>query len=174
MAIILIIMFVRGIGTQRRGPIVILLLNVVIAFACCFFEIHLKGNGSLFSHLSTESVIKESFETFKIVHPVENAVVAFSHFLTYWIHAAQWFAKAPRNVMIYAFLTEVFVAFVNESTHNYEWQTELRCSRTAFIQAIESSVYDSMWREFVLGPFFVYFYLLPKFVSFWLLGITIY
>jgi len=174
MALVLGYMFTYKVGTSKVTRSRIIMSNVVIAVIAVASDVILRQNGTWFSHLGTIGIIKESFNTFYLVHPVQNVSVCMSHFLTYWIHAAQWFVTTPRKVLIYALVTEVVVQFVNEWTHHNEWRTDVRCSRVSFINGMTVTVYDEIWREFVLGPFFVYFSLLPRFILHWtkvLLGI---
>jgi len=166
MVIVLGLMFLFNIGSRKVSRSQIILLNVVIAVIAVASDVIPRQDGKWFSHLNTSEIIKESFNAFYHVHPLHNTSVAISHFLTYWIHAAQWFVNTPRKVLIYALVTEVVVQLVNEWIHHYE-STTLRCHRQSFIHVMTQSVYDEIWREFILGPFFVYFSLLPRFVLHW-------
>lgn len=167
MVVVLVFMFAFQVGARERARSHIILINIFIAVIAVSSDVPFHRDGKWFSHLSTIRIIKESFNTFYSVHPVENTAVAMSHFLTYWVHAAQWFARSPRQVLIYCLLTEVVVQFVNEWTHHDEWRTDVRCARVSFINGMTVTVYDEVWREFVLGPFFVYFSLLPRFILHW-------
>jgi hypothetical protein len=164
---IIFVMSYYQVGTRTVGIRQIILVNIAFAIAATYSDVFFHHDGKWFSHLNTINIVEESFIAFRNVHPVENVAVATAHFATYWMHAASWFSKSPRRVLVWALLTEVVVTFVNEWSHHNEWQTDVRCMRVAFIDGMKGHGYDELWREFFLGPIFVYFYLLPKFVVHW-------
>ena len=75
--------------------------------------------------------------------------------------------------MIWLVLTEIVVGGVNEWVHHKEWNTEVRCMRVAFIDGMKQNGYDNFFREFWLGPCFVYFYLLPKVIVHWVRAMVV-
>ena len=166
--IVLILMTYYQMGNNQNWQYT-LLLNVVFSIISAYVDAGWNhyGDGKWFSHMDVRTIARESFVAFRAVHPVDNVAVCLSHFLTYWIHAAQWIAKTPRQFFIWALLTDVISPLVNEWTHHDEWKTDVRCTRVAFIAGMKEHGYDNLWREFLFGPFFVYFYLLPKFIIHW-------
>jgi len=59
------------------------------------------------------------------------------------------------------------VAIVNEFSHMIEDQDIVHCARVAFKTSVRSSAFDDVLRVYVLPPFFVYGYLLPNFIIYW-------
>ena len=169
MLLVISLMTYFHIGTHQQIWQCIVLLNIGFAIISAYTDAgwNHNGDGKWFSHMGVRTIARESFVAFRAVHPVDNVFVCVSHFLTYWILAAAWIAKTPRQVFIWALLTEVIVAGINEWTHHDEWKTDVRCTRVAFIGGMKEHGYDNLWREFLFGPFFVYFYLLPKFIIHW-------
>ena len=166
--LVIILMTYYQVGNNQNWQYT-LLLNVVFSIISAYVDAGWNhyGDGKWFSHMDVRTIARESFVAFRAVHPVDNVAVCLSHFLTYWIHAAQWIAKTPRQFFIWALLTDVISPLVNEWTHHDEWKTDVRCTRVAFIAGMKEHGYDNLWREFLFGPFFVYFYLLPKFIIHW-------
>lgn len=176
---------------EQLNPFRVLLL-VVVACALTYFNVgtkhesnqyrnntlYLLGLGmavyattsdieGLYSGRSPYLLAKESFVAFRNVHPMTSPAIALSHFATYWFQVAAWRSKSVRNMVVWRILSEVVTGAVNEYTHHLERQSEVRCMRLAFIGAMHNYVYDNILREFIVPPFFVYFYLLPTFVCHW-------
>ena len=120
-----------------------------------------------FSDHSILDITRQSFEAFAYVHPMESSLIALSHFATYWLIIAAWGAKSPRNMLVYRLLYETVTAIVNESVHLTEAQDIVHCTRVAFKESVTVYAFDRLIRAYVLPPFFVYGYLLPKFIAHW-------
>ncbi len=58
-------------------------------------------------------------------------------------------------------------ASINEFAHLVEHQDVVHCTRVAFKESAKRYAFDDLIRGYVLPPFFVYGYLLPKFIWFW-------
>ena len=84
LAIVLVLMFVFNIGVRKVARSQIILINILFAVVAVASDVFLH-QGQWFSHLSTIGIIKESYNAFYHVHPVEHTAVAMSHFLTYWV-----------------------------------------------------------------------------------------
>ena len=84
LAIVLVLMFAFNIGVRKVARSQIILINILFAVVAVASDVFLH-QGQWFSHLSTIGIIKESYNAFYHVHPVEHTAVAMSHFLTYWV-----------------------------------------------------------------------------------------
>jgi hypothetical protein len=109
----------------------------------------------------------QSYEIFTIVHPVTSPAIAFSHFGTYWIAIAAFRARSLRAMLIWWFCYEIVTAFVNEFFHYGEDDDSVRCMRISFIQHAKQYAINDVIRVYLLPPFFVYGYLLPKMMLHW-------
>lgn len=121
----------------------------------------------VYSGIPITKIVGEAFETFKLVHPLESPLICISHFLTYWFKLAAWRSKSLRNLLFFHLLEEAISAFFNEWAHLTEQQAQVRCMRLAFIGAVKSFAFDNLIREYIVPPFFVYGWLLPKFLCYW-------
>eukprot|EP00961_Rhodomonas_salina_P226275 3059041-Rhodomonas_salina.5 len=109
----------------------------------------------------------QSFEIFKLVHPVTSTAVALSHLASYWCPVAALFVRR-RSLMLWMFLCyELGTAFVNEYAHFEEADDGVRCMRVSYIQHAKQYAINDVIRVYLLPPFFVYGYLLPKMVRYW-------
>ena len=122
---------------------------------------------SVFSSHSVIDITKQSFAAFAYVHPMESPHIALFHFALYWFHIAAWRSKSLRNLLFWQFLVETVSSSMNEYSHLIEEQDVIHCTRVAFKDSMKQCVFDNMLREYVLPPFFVYGYLLPKFIIHW-------
>jgi bifunctional DNase/RNase len=109
----------------------------------------------------------QSYEIFKIVHPVTSPAIAFSHFGTYWLSIAAFRARSLRAMLSWWLCFEIITAFVNEFFHYGEDDDSVRCMRVAFIQHAKQYAINDVIRVYLLPPFFVYGYLLPKIMLHW-------
>ena len=125
---------------------------------------------STFSAHSILDISKQSFEAFVYVHPIESPHIALSHFATYWFYIAAWRSKSTRNLLFWALLVETVAAGVNEYVHLLDDQDVVHCTRVIFKDTMKNYAFDNLIREYVLPPFFVYGYLLPKFIMHWVKG----
>ncbi len=116
-----------------------------------------------FSDHSILDITTQSFEAFVFVHPIESSLIALSHFATYWLIIAAWGAKSPRNMLVYRLLYETVTA-IGEAAHLTENQDIVHCTRVAFMKSVALYASDELIRGYILPPFFVYGYLLPKFM----------
>ena len=123
---------------------------------------------STFSHHSILDTTKQSFRAFAYVHPMESTHIALCHFATYWFKIASWTSKSPRNLLLWQFLVESVTASVNEYSHLIESDDVVHCTRVLFKNSVKMCAFDNLMREYILPPFFVYGYLLPKFTFFWI------
>jgi hypothetical protein len=119
--------------------------------------------GMCSSH-SIRHVVHESFRVFQIVHPISSPLILCSHFGTYWTLFAAWKASSLQNMLCWQYVHELVTTFVNEYTHHTEALHTVRYTRLVFIDTMQRYVLDDVIRAYVLPPFFVYGYLLPKFV----------
>lgn len=156
-----------GVGQKNGQRLNILAINIAYFGIASYLDVCLNHNGRWFSNLNTVEIVQSSFEAFKEVHPVNNVTVAMCHFMTYWIPIARYFAGNMRSVLIWSIVVEIVLGIVNEWTHFDESQSDIRCMREAFIHEMKETGYDNMIREFMLGPIFVYCYLLPVFIFHW-------
>ena len=109
----------------------------------------------------------QSYEIFTIVHPVTSPAIAFSHFGTYWISIAAFRARSLRAMLLWWLCYEIVTAFVNEFFHYGEADDSVRCMRVSFIQHAKQYAINDVIRVYLLPPFFVYGYLLPKMMLHW-------
>jgi hypothetical protein len=113
------------------------------------------------------NTLAQSYEIFTIVHPVTSPAIALSHFATYWISIAAFRARTLRAMLLYWLAYELVTAFVNEFFHYGEADDSVRCVRVAFIQHAKQYAINDVIRVYILPPFFVYGYLLPKMILHW-------
>lgn len=125
-------------------------------------------NTGFFSPNSIMTIVQESYRAFTIVHTMSSPWISLSHFATYWFKVAAWRSKSLRNMLFWQLLVEIVSAPVNEYAHHTEELNEIRCMRMAFINSAKHYAFDDMIRVYVLSPFFVYGYLLPKFLYHWI------
>ena len=125
----------------------------------------LTSSGATFYH-SPIDVARQSFAAFAYVHPLSPPLLPLCHFATYWFLIAAWRSKSPRNLLMWQLLYEM-QASIGEFAHISEHQDAVHCTRVAFKESAKRYAFDDLIRGYVLPPFFVYGYLLPKFIWFW-------
>jgi hypothetical protein len=155
-----------NIGTKReKNQYVNNILYLIVLLI--YMRLFVPRVKSTFSNFSIVDIAKQSFAAFAYVHPMESPHIALSHFATYWVLVASWRSKSLRSLLFWQCLYEVVVAIVNESSHMIEDQDIVHCARVAFKTSVRSSAFDDVLRVYVLPPFFVYGYLLPNFIIYW-------
>jgi hypothetical protein len=132
-----------------------------------FLRLTLPNVKGMFSTNSIIDIVRQSFEAFRYVHPMESPRIALSHFATYWFRIAALRSKSLRNLLFWQLLGETVSAFFNEYCHLLEEQNIVHCTRAGFIVTMKEYAFDNLIREYIVSPFFVYGYLLPKFVMHW-------
>ena len=110
--------------------------------------------------------IRQSVDAFVLVHPVSSVTVCLSHFFTYWVSvAAVYNTRRLSRMLLWWLVYEVLTAFVNEWCHAHtEVNEAIHCTRLAFIGHSKGYVWNDVIRAYLLPPFLVYGYLLPKFI----------
>jgi len=126
---------------------------------------------SLSDTIPFASTIYSSYYAFVIVHPLDGSILLLcSHMGTYWFQVAAWFyAKTIRQILIWYILYEVVTSFCNEYLHNnshhdHDHEIMTRCTRVSYVHDMKQYAVDDMIRAYLLPPFFVYLYLMPKFI----------
>jgi hypothetical protein len=169
--LIVVLMTFMNIGTRNQHNQYvnnILYLAVVLIFM----------PGSIFSAHSILDIAKESFKAFSDIHPVESSYIALSHFATCWFVIASWRSKSLRNLLFWQLLNETVTAGVDKYTHLsssficrgcalVEDEDVVHCTHAIFNDSMNSYAFDILIREYVLTPIFVYGYLLPRFILYW-------
>lgn len=152
-------------GTARRANQYV---NNVLYLVVMVLVVRLTQSGVLgtFYH-SPIDVARQSFAAFAYVHPMASPGIALCHFATYWFLIAAWRSKSPRNLLMWQLLYETVTAGVNEFAHLVENQDVVHCTRVAFKESAKRYAFDDLIRAYIVPPFFVYGYLLPKFIWFW-------
>jgi hypothetical protein len=139
--------------------------NVLLYLLCQLVYKCLKPSfQGLFSPDSVVTTIVESVKAFTIVHPMSSQLVVISHLGTYWTEIAAWRAKSLKMMLFWYFMFELATSFVNELSHHMEDDIGVRCTRVMFVYEMKHYAIDDMIRAYLLSPFLVYGYLLPKFV----------
>ncbi|KAL7533222.1 hypothetical protein ACHAWF_004394 [Thalassiosira exigua] len=164
---ITVILTWMDLGTKRRknqyfNNILYYLAVLVV------MRITLPNVESTFSHHSIIDTAKQSFEAFAYVHPMDSPHIALCHFATYWFAIASWISKSPRDLLLWQFLYETVTFGVNEYSHIIENQNVVHCTRVAFKAIMNKYALDDWIRAYILPPFLVYGYLLPKFTIYWI------
>lgn len=108
--------------------------------------------------------VKESFEAFRIVHPVNSVALCLSHFATYWPPLAAMQSRSVTRMLQWWLVYEGLTSLVNEWHHHDEVDPAIQCTRVAFIAQAKQYVLNDIVRAYLLPPIFVYGYLLPKFL----------
>jgi hypothetical protein len=130
-------------------------------------------NDGMFSpHHTLWDVARESFRAFTLVHPMSlsSPQIALSHFASYWLVVAAWRSRSLRSMLVWLLLYELITAPLNEWAHLTEESSNVRCMRFAFISTVGHYSAEEVIRNYILPPFFVYGYLLPRFLLFLLSG----
>jgi hypothetical protein len=146
---------------QKENRIVKFVLWLVGMAA--FMYIRTNHNGFSSGH-SLRKIVGDSFYAFQMVHPMASTWVVLSHLATYWFLVAAWFSRDLKTTIFWFILYETVTACVNEYTHHREEDNPVHCMRAVFIDTMRNYVLDDLIRVYVLPPFFVYGYLLPKFL----------
>jgi hypothetical protein len=143
--------------------------NRIVKFVLClvgmaaFMYIRTNHNG-FSSGQSLQKIVGDSFYAFQMVHPMASTWVVLSHLATYWFLVAAWFSRDLKTTIVWFILYETVTASVNEYTHHREEDNPVHCMRAVFIDTMRNYVLDDLIRWYILPPFFVYGYLLPKFL----------
>jgi hypothetical protein len=129
-------------------------------------------------------VARESYRAFTLVHPVSSSsahiIMALSHFASYWILLAAWRSRSLRAMLVWQLLYELVTAPLDELAHynlstdeaDNKERSKVFCMRRAFQSTVGHYCADEVSRKYVLPPFFVYGYLLPRYLIFLLSGGT--
>lgn len=125
------------------------------------------SNAGLFSPESISSTIMDSFYAFTVVHPMTSPWIALSHIFTYWFEVAAWRSKSVQGVLLWYLAYELGASYINEYMHITEHDTAIRCTRVSFVHGMKQYAVDDVVRAYLLPPFFVYLYLLPKLILQW-------
>ncbi|KAL3783074.1 hypothetical protein HJC23_012111 [Cyclotella cryptica] len=163
-AVILMTKMKVGTTPQKNQYINNILYYAVMAIVMRLTLPHVKA---MFSNHSILDIVRQSFEAFRYVHPMESPHIALSHFTTYWFGIAAWRSRSLRNFFFWQLLRETVSATLNEYCHLIEDKDIVHCSRVAFIASMKEYAFDNLIREYLVAPFFVYGYLLPKFIIYW-------
>ncbi|KAL7450489.1 hypothetical protein ACHAWC_002397 [Mediolabrus comicus] len=174
--LIVVLMTNMNIGTRiQHNQYVNNILYLVVVLI--FIGLTLPGVKSIFSAHSILDIAKH-FEAFSDVHPVESSHIALSHFATCWFVVASWRSKSLRNLLFWQLLNETVTAGVDKYTYLsssficrgcalVEDEDVVHCTHAIFNDSINSYAFDILIREYVLTPIFVYGYLLPRFILYW-------
>ncbi|KAL7517745.1 hypothetical protein ACHAWX_002640 [Stephanocyclus meneghinianus] len=142
--------------------------NILYYFVLALFlRLTLPNVKGMFSTYLIIAIVRQSFEAFRYVHPMESPRIALSHFATYWFRIAALRSKSLRNLLFWQLLGETVSAFFNEYCHLLEEQNIVHCTRAGFIVTMKEYAFDNLIREYIVSPFCVYGFLLPKFVMHW-------
>lgn len=161
----LFIMVVTGAGSQRKETQISAIL-VYLAAVTLYKYVQPNCMG-FFSPDSLWRTAADSFRAFAEVHPMTSQIIGWSHIVTYWFPIAAWNAKTVRGVLFWYFLYESVTPFLNEYLHLTEEDRQLRCIRVTFIHISKQYAVNELVRAYLLPPFFVYLYLLPKLILQW-------
>ena len=123
---------------------------------------------STFSHHTILDTATQSFRAFAYVHPMQSTHIALCHFATYWFAIASWTCKSSRNLLFWQFLYETVTSSVNEYSHLIESQGTAHCTRVLLRETAKMCAFDNLIQKYVLTPLFVYGYLLPRFIFYWI------
>lgn len=118
----------------------------------------------VFAPASLWTTVQHSFEVFTVVHPISSPFIAFTHIVTYWFEVAAWRSKSLRSMLFWYLMYELVASFVNEYSHHLENDDGVRCMRVSFIHSMKQYAVDDVVRAYLLPPFLVYGYLVPKFL----------
>jgi hypothetical protein len=162
---IVVLLYVSGLGKEEKDT----QLSVVVGYltAVMIYKYSHPNNMGMFAPESLRATIVNSYHAFVLVHPMESQLIAFFHVATYWFEIAAWRSRTARGVLFWYFMYEIVTAFVNEYSHLTEAERPVRCLRVTFIHAAKQYAFNDMLRAYLLPPFFVYVYLLPKMVFQW-------
>jgi hypothetical protein len=83
------------------------------------------------------------------------------------VKSSFWRAKSVRNMLFWQLMVETISASADEYAHHLEGLNTVRCMRVAFIGNVKHFAVDDVIRVCILPAFFVYGYLLPKFIMHW-------
>jgi len=163
---IVVLLWVSGVGKQEKEwqlPVIIAYLVAVTIYK--YFQ---PTNMGLISPESLGTTIADSYRAFVSVHPMESQIIAWSHVATYWFEIAAWRSRTVQGVLFWYFMYEIVTSFVNEYAHQTEEERPVRCLRVTFIHATQQYAVNDVVRAYLLPPFFVYVYLLPKLIFKWI------
>jgi hypothetical protein len=121
----------------------------------------------LFSSDSLWRSALDSYYAFASVHPMTSQFIGWMHVATYWFQVAAWKAKTIRGVLFWYLMYESVASFANEFMHLTEEDRQVRCLRATYVHLARRFAVNDVLRAYLLPPFFVYLYLLPKLLLQW-------
>ena len=104
----------------------------------------------------------DSCFAFANVHPMTSQWIGWMHVATYWFQIAAWRSKTVRGVLFWYFMYESVSSFANEFMHLTEEDRQVRCLRVTYVHLATRFAVNNVVRTYLLPPFLVYLYLLPK------------
>ena len=163
---VFIVLVVSGTGHQQKKWQIETILLYLAAVAMYKYTHH--SNMGMFSTDSLWTTAVDSYYAFGNAHPMTSQFIAWTHIATYWFQIAAWRSKTVQGVLFWYFLYESVTSFVNEYAHQTEYDRQVRCLRMTFIHVTQQYAVNDILRFYLLPPFFVYIYLLPKLVFHWI------
>lgn len=180
-AVSLILILLISYATKKGGNVIqsnterLIIVTLYLMAVILYKKLQDSNNGwispSNFESNTTipfATTIMDSYYAFTIVHPLDSTLLILSHIGTYWFQLAAWYsAKTPRRILLWYLMYEVITSFCNEYLHNNTQdldQATTRCTRVSYVHDMKQYAVDDMIRAYLLPPFFVYLYLMPKFI----------
>lgn len=152
MVVILLVMFLSNFGSQKDRATT-LLFNLALALGIAHLHSRLYGYGKL--NFSPRYTLKESYNMFHSLRPFESKIVSTIRLVTSWVYLTPWLAKTPRRALFCWLAIDVIVKYICEWSNQYD-PTDLRCISVAFINRMPGAAGDTLFRQFILEPLFVY------------------
>eukprot|EP00980_Cylindrotheca_fusiformis_P007224 scaffold1525_cov142-Cylindrotheca_fusiformis.AAC.24 len=153
-----------GADSRIRKPNRVVKVFFCLAGVACFMYIGGSDHDGFASGHSLRKTVDDSFFVFQAVHPMVSTGTILCHFATYWFPVVGWFSKDLKTTLVCMVLYETVTIAVGEFMHHREEDNSIHCVRAVFVDTMSAFVLDDLIRIYVLPPFFVYGYLLPKFL----------
>jgi hypothetical protein len=148
--------------------------NVLYLIGMATYLLFSTNNDGMFSpHQSVWDVARESYRAFFLVHPISSSsvhIMALSHFASFWFLFAAWRSRSLRAMLMWQLLYELVTASLDEWAHLHstnivvDESSQVFCMRRAFMSTVGRYCANEVIRKYVLPPFLVYGYLLPRYL----------
>ena len=163
--LVLLILVAMGCGSEEKewqiGAVLVYLAAVTL------YKYVQPNSLGLFSPDSLWRTAMDSCYAFVSVHPMTSQWLGWMHVATYWFQIAAWKSKTIRGVLFWYFLYESVASFANEFMHLTEEDRQVRCLRVTYVHLARRFAVNDVVRAYLLPPFLVYLYLLPKLLLQW-------
>jgi hypothetical protein len=138
--------------------------NILYLMVMGFYMYLTRANVGLLSSHSLIHVLQESFQAFHLAHPASSRLMLLTHVGSHWILVSAWRANSLQGMLIWQLLYELVTVLVNECILQMETSSTTKCTHLVLSKLMPRYILDEIVRIYIVPPFSVYGYLLPKFI----------